>query len=68
MSEVNAALHGAMDDLYDHLYFEGSCAKLMNDYYFSEHIVVDKERILETLLPLCKLLNKLFFTHGPIDS
>ena len=37
--------------------------------YFSWHYgSMTNEELKQHLLPICKLLNKLFFTHGPIDS
>lgn len=53
-----------MDELYDHLYFEGHGAALMEKYFSPREYVSDKE-VFETLLPLCKLLNRLFFAYKP---
>lgn len=52
-----------MDELYDHLYCEGKCSVLVDKYFDPRYYVSNKE-IFETLLPVCKLLNRLFFAYN----
>lgn len=53
-----------MNDLYEHLYHGGTAARLMNDYFFGNKEITSKEAMI-ILLPLCKLLNNMFFCFTP---
>lgn len=61
-----------MRELEPYFAYEGDCVQLMQDWQdgvrdhmFAKPRELTQEEALNVLLPVCKLLNRLFFDYGP---